>query len=73
MSHSTAFRRRHSAGPTTQTNADVLRGFTIYELMFELIGRLKEGGLTTASTRQLLIVGRACVEELSTRAQKKEG
>jgi hypothetical protein len=65
---------RREVGPTTQTNADILKGFTIYELMFELIGRVKEsGGLGTASSRQLLIVGRVCIEELSKRATKKEG
>lgn len=43
-----------------------------YELMFELVARIKESGLQAAGARQLLVVGRACVEELGRRAQKKD-
>mgnify|MGYP001581332790 FL=1 len=58
---------------THAAKASQMQEFTTYELMFELIARIKEAGLTTASSRQLLMLGRACIEELATRTMRKEG
>lgn len=60
--------QRQSGVKTPRTSA--LQSFTVYELFFELIARLNEGGWTTASKRQLLIVGRAAVEELAKRIKQ---
>lgn len=67
----TGFLRKH---PGVQpSRRESLKNYTVYELLFEVVARLREGGLATASTRQLLIVGRACTEELAIRVMKKEG
>lgn len=59
--------------PQMRSRTEALKDYTLYELLFEVVARLREGGLVAASTKQLLIVGRACTEELAKRLMKKEG
>lgn len=50
-----------------------LKEYTMYQLMFEVVARIKETqNMSGTSARQCLIVGRACMEELSKRAMKRE-
>ncbi len=48
-----------------------LAEITTYELLFELVKRIKGGkALETVGPTQLIVVGRACFEELGRRVQK---
>ena len=51
-----------------------LADVSTYELMFELVARIQARAfdLQSAGPRQLLVVGRACIEALSLKAQRKE-
>lgn len=49
-----------------------LAPYSTYELLFELVSRIRTtNDLQKAGVRQLLIVSRACIEELGRRAQRE--